>query len=725
MSTCTHWVDDGTIACTDCAQQTTVSCNQWADEGYNACQSWADEGSNQCQSWADEGSNQCQSWADEGSNQCCNWAPCSWFCDAYYWVANWVCQGWYWAANWVCQAWYWVANIVCVVFLWIVNAVCVLWSWIADWVCVAWDNARCAIFSLFGGNTTPSGPIRHVFVLMLENRAFDHMLGLAGIQGTDAVAGGPTLVHDLTHGGPFQNPNPRAADAQTAVNSPADFFLSGTDPDPGHEFNDALLQLCGYVRQEDGSVTVPSYPPGGPYPQPINNQGFIASYDGLANVSGDVPNQNDPQRIMKCFDPSQLPVITTLASSFALCDQWFSSIPGPTWPNRFFIHAASSGGLDDSPSGFQSVTSTLLNGYRFENGTIYDRLEDSCFDWKVFMGDEFPQVFAISRMTDRRLEGHFEGSDEFADSINDPDFSTPYTFIEPNYGNALPTTPEDFTCGNSQHPLDDVTRGERLIKKVYETIRNSPHWNDSVLLLAYDEQGGFYDHVNPPPTVSPGDTISDEDNNHHSFDFKQLGIRVPAIVISPLIPANLVDHTVYDHTSLLASVEGMYGLKSLTNRDAQANNLSHLFSLTTPRTDAPTSLPDVAVSGFRCDDDPASRARRTVSASSDLVTAALTDDPIIADEPITTLQRAFLHIAFLRNYHRTSFLGKPAVVRRFLNIKTRAEAQQYMEEVRYRVPQSISAAKHLYRSRPRSGRDGHSSTVRPSAAAVSHSYGRG
>jgi phospholipase C len=685
MSTCTHWVDDGTIACTDCAQQTTVSCNQWADEGYNACQSWADEGSNQCQSWADEGSNQCQSWADEGSNQCCNWAPCSWFCDAYYWVANWVCQGWYWAANWVCQAWYWVANIVCVVFLWIVNAVCVLWSWIADWVCVAWDNARCAIFSLFGGNTTPSGPIRHVFVLMLENRAFDHMLGLAGIQGTDAVAGGPTLVHDLTHGGPFQNPNPRAADAQT-VNSPADFLLSGTDPDPGHEFNDALLQLCGYVRQEDGSVTVPSYPPGGPYPQPINNQGFIASYDGLANVSGDVPNQNDPQRIMKCFDPSQLPVITTLASSFALCDQWFSSIPGPTWPNRFFIHAASSGGLDDSPSGFQSVTSTLLNGYRFENGTIYDRLEDSCFDWKVFMGDEFPQVFAISRMTDRRLEGHFEGSDEFADSINDPDFSTPYTFIEPNYGNALPTTPEDFTCGNSQHPLDDVTRGERLIKKVYETIRNSPHWNDSVLLLAYDEQGGFYDHVNPPPTVSPGDTISDEDNNHHSFDFKQLGIRVPAIVISPLIPANLVDHTVYDHTSLLASVEGMYGLKSLTNRDAQANNLSHLFSLTTPRTDAPTSLPDVAVSGFRCDDDPASRARRTVSASSDLVTAALTDDPIIADEPITTLQRAFLHIAFLRNYHRTSFLGKPAVVRRFLNIKTRAEAQQYMEEVRYRVP---------------------------------------
>lgn len=516
---------------------------------------------------------------------------------------------------------------------------------------------------------------------MLENRAFDHMLGFAGIRGTDALNGGLTNVDDLTNGGPYQNPDPIAGDSMRQVSSPADFFLSGTDPDPGHEFNDALLQLCGYVRQDDGSIKVPSYPPGGPYPSPITNQGFIASYDGLANVSGDKPNQNDPERIMRCFDPEQLPVLTTLASSFVVCDKWFSSVPGPTWPNRFFIHAASSGGLDDSPSGFQSVTSSLLNGYRFENGTIYDRLEDACFDWKVFMGDEFPQVFAISGMTDRRVEGHFEGFDEFSDAINDPDFSTPYVFIEPNYGNVLPLTPGDFTCGNSQHPLDDVTRGERLIKNVYETIRNSPHWNDSVLLVTYDEQGGFFDHVKPPTTVSPGDTISDEDNNHHSFDFTQLGIRVPAIVISPLIPANQVDHTVYDHSSLLASVESMYGLKSLTNRDAQANNFGHLFSLSTPRTDAPPSLPDPADSGFTCDDDPSATQRSTASSSSDLTAA--TD---VAQEPISTLQRAFLHIAFLRHYHRTSLLGKPAVVRRFLNIKTRVQAKQYMEEVRYRVP---------------------------------------
>src|SRR5260370_6176670 len=360
MSTCTKSVGDATIACTAWAQQATKSCNEWADEGYNQWQSWADEGSNQCSQWADEGSNQCSSWADEGSNQCCDWAPCSWLCDAFYWVANWVCQGWCWLANWVCQAWswvanwvcqgwYWIANLVCVVFVWIVNAVCVVWSWVAGWVCVAWDNVRCAGFSIFGGKTTPSGPIKHVFVLMLENRAFDHMLGLAGIEGTDPVNGRPRHADDVTQGGPYTNPNPNANDQLVSTSSPADFTLFQKAQDPGHEFNNALLQLCAYIRQENGGITAPTYPPNGPYP-PINNQGFIGSYFGLANVNGLTPDQTDPARIMKCFDPDQLPVLTTLAHSFAVCDRWFSSIPSPTWPNRFVIHAAPSAGRVDTPS---------------------------------------------------------------------------------------------------------------------------------------------------------------------------------------------------------------------------------------------------------------------------------------------------------------------------------------------------------------------------------------
>jgi phospholipase C len=684
MSTCTKWVDDGTIACTDWTNQASVTCNQWADQGSYQCQSWADQGSNQCQSWADEGSNQCQSWADEGYNQCCDWAPCSWFCDAlvwisnwvcqaWYWVANWVCQAWYWVANWVCQAWYWVANIVCVGFLWIIHTICVVWSWISDWVCVAWDNVRCLGRAIIKGTNTPPGPVKHIFVLMLENRAFDHLLGFAGIRGTDALTGEPTHVDDLTLGDPRTNPNPNASDTLVAVSSPADFTLRGVAPDPGHEFNNALLQLCGYSRDDSGQVVAPTYPDiNGKYP-PINNQGFIASYFGEAHQGGVTPDTADPERIMRCFDPKQVPVITALAQEFAVCDRWFSSIPGPTWPNRFFIHAASSGGLDDSPSNVQTVTSALFNGFRFENGTIYDSLEDKCFDWNVFMGDELPQVFAISGMTDRRIEGHFDDFSDFSEALSDPDFSVPYIFIEPNYGNVLPTTPGDFTCGNSQHPLDDVTRGEQLIKTVYETIRNSPHWNDSLLLVTYDEQGGFYDHVAPPATVSPGDVISDPDYNHHNFDFTQLGIRVPAIVISPLIPRNLVDHTVYDHTSLLATMENMFGLPSLTNRDAQANTLNHLLSLPSARTDAPSALPDPADSGFRCDDDPPKRTSGLIVAKPDHL-------------PVEPVLQAFLHVAFLRDYHHATLLAKPAILRRYLAISNRAEAVRYIQEVAARVP---------------------------------------
>lgn len=676
MSTCTKWVDDGTIACTD-----------WAVTATAVCAEWANQVSQECQSWADDGSNQCQSWADEGYNSCCDWAPCSWFCDALVWISNWVCQAWYWVANWVCQAWTVIVKVVCTVFLFLIRVACVVWSWISDWVCVAWVNGLCLVRGILGNNDSLSGPIKHVFVLMLENRAFDHMLGLSAIDGTDATTGGQTSIDGLTSGAPPTNPNPNQNDNLVAASPPADFTLWNEDvklkrPDPGHEFDNALLQLCGYTRRKDGTIRIPTYSPGN-YP-PIDNNGFIASYFGLASKDGIHPdvtdstkiNQIDPERIMHCFDSSQLPVLTALAQEFAVCDRWFSSLPGPTWPNRFFIHAASSGGLDDSPSDLETASSTFLNGYRFQNGTVYDSLEDKCFDWNVFMGDELPQVFAISGMTDRRIEGHFDDFANFAIALSDPSFSVPYIFIEPNYGNVLPTTPGDFTCGNSQHPLDDITRGEKLIKDVYETIRNSPHWNDSILIITYDEQGGFYDHVAPPKTISPGDVISDPDNSHHGFDFTQLGIRVPAIIVSPWIPRNLVDHTIYDHTSLLATMESLYTLPSLTNRDARANTFAHLLSLKTPRSDAPTRLPDPADSVLQCSGDPDDSVRQRKDPLSD-------DSDSRSIEPIL---RAFLHVAFLRDYHHANPLARPAILRRYAAIQTRGEAVEYIQDVARRIP---------------------------------------
>jgi len=502
-----------------------------------------------------------------------------------------------------------------------------------------------------------AGTIKHVFVLMMENRSFDHLLGFAGLAGPDATTGQPTRADDLVSN-PCYNVDPADPATQVFAATPAEFKIHPPDPDPGHEFKNALIQLCG------ANAVYPD-PATKKYPA-IDNSGFIASY----RVSG----APQPAKIMKCFSPEQVPVITTLAREFATCDRWFASIPGPTWPNRFFVHAASSGGLDDSPSSFHDLTSTLLYGYTFQNGTIYERLNAKGLDWNVFMGDELPQVFAIHGMHEARLEGHFKKFDHFEKAVNDPHFSPSYVFIEPSYGNILPMTPGDYTCGSSQHPLDDVTRGEKLIKKVYETIRNSPHWNESLLLITYDEHGGFYDHAAPPSTVSPGDRIMDDDNNQNNFDFTQLGIRVPAIAVSPLIPRATIDHTVYDHSSVLATIETIFGIVPLTNRDSQAHSVNHLLSLASPRTDAPVSLPDPPDSGFRCEED----TEDTSVAVDHMMRAGRGP---AKPGPMEPTLRGWAHIAFLRHSQLMPEPNREALARDFLKISDRADALKYMKEV--------------------------------------------
>jgi phospholipase C len=135
-----------------------------------------------------------------------------------------------------------------------------------------------------------------------------------------------------------------------------------------------------------------------------------------------------------------------------------------------------------------------------------------------------------------------------------------------------------------------VRLGEGLIKATYEAIRNSPAWNNSILIIIWDEHGGFYDHATPPAAVAPGDTSPSTGHNKYGFTFEQYGPRVPAVVISPWIPKNAVDHRLYDHSSIPATLEELFGLASMTARDSAANTVLPLLSLAAPRTDAPDHL---------------------------------------------------------------------------------------------------------------------------------------
>jgi phospholipase C len=568
------------------------SCTKWVTRFVIECENWSTRVDYECTQWADEGSYRCSEWADEGRNECAEWGKkCRWY-TPWNCVAEWFCKAWYWVAEWVCKAWYWVAKWVCKAFAWVVKAVCIVFSWGLQLVCVAWDTLRCLILAIVTGIAGLLGrrgrsrrKIDHVFVLMLENRSFDHMYAFSGITGVGTD--GQATAIDVA--GPADTNVDPVTQQPVAVSAPADFALKNVDADPPHEFDHAYHALVG--------VDAPDFDPSVGFP-PIDNSGFVAGY---VNKGGNAA------RAMSCLAPEQLPVLTTLAREFAICDAWFSSLPGPTWPNRFFAMAASSGGLDDSPSKTDVVTSVTVNGYRFWNGTIFDKLDDRCIEWKVVEGDEFPVAFALNGMNLNALQGRFQDFDDWQTAVKWADYGPKFVFIEPQYGESTfgATGPGDYTCGNSMHPLDDVVRGERLIKDTYEAIRNSPHWERSMLIVTFDEHGGFYDHVRPPAATPPGDPPVDN-YDHHGFKFDQVGVRVPTLVISPYVARGLIDHTPYDHTSILATVERLFGFGALTQRDGAAADTLHLLSLEAPRTDTPSTLPEPATNPtpIGCSDEP-------------------------------------------------------------------------------------------------------------------------
>lgn len=375
-------------------------------------------------------------------------------------------------------------------------------------------------------------PIEHVVVLMLENNSFDRMLGCmnAVYPDLEGVALDPNRTPKL--------PDFPDASHLLAQLPEAAFSIS---VDPGHELDDVTRQI------HNGST------------------GFVVDFAQHAPKAPDV----DKYEIMAYFSLDSLPVLHKLARNFLVCDHWFSSVPGPTWPNRFFAHSGTSLGHTDMPNGILHPAIHL-----YDQPTVYQRLSEAGKSWKIYYGD-VPQSLILLEHQLKYTSNYHQMEKFFADAGGPSQNFPQYCFIEPYYLGAK-------QC--DQHPPTDVRHGEAFIAQVYNAIRaNEGLWSSTLLVVLYDEHGGFYDHVAPPATIPP-------DTNTKQFGFDRLGVRVPAILISPWVDPGVLP-TQFDHTSLLQYATKKWGLGPLGARTAQANTFADaLLRRSTARTDCPEKL---------------------------------------------------------------------------------------------------------------------------------------
>ncbi len=394
--------------------------------------------------------------------------------------------------------------------------------------------------------------IDHIVVLMLENRSFDCLLGKLRPAGPD---------YNGLSGHEINTLNIQSAPRSIGVwNQPGTdpATLSIPTPDPGESWDDMNAQLFGF-----GGAAGLQVPP---------MSGFVDNY--ITRPKG---GPRSPQAPMHYFTPDQVPMLSRLAEAFAVCDQWFASAPCQTWPNRFFLHTGTAGRYAnnrmDRPHEMPTIF-TRFNAHGQPDG------------WKVYFHD-MPQCLALTDLWHHR--DHFYFYERFAEDAAKGTLPS-YAFIEPRY---FPDT--DFP--SDMHPPHDITFGERLIAHVYNTLRASPCWQKSLLIITFDEHGGCYDHVPPPRAVSP-----DGEPSREGFTFNRYGVRVPAVLVSPYIKAGTVLRITddlahqgppypFDHTSVIATLRRRFALGGpLTHRDGAAPLLGSVFNLTGPENPGPESL---------------------------------------------------------------------------------------------------------------------------------------
>jgi phospholipase C len=405
-----------------------------------------------------------------------------------------------------------------------------------------------------GSLPNPSAPpgteqlpqITNIVALMMENHSYDSILGML-----QNVAPGRGNGFTIVDGVPT-NSNPWPKNKNSAF------------PPPG---KDAVLSAFPMPTPCQLSLASTGYS----YPWNTWLAGHVSFAGG--KMDGFVKSQSGPVS-MGYYDQTTLPFVYSLASTFPLCDNFFSSVMAQTYPNRrFFMAGTALGEIADTQL-------DQLASDRPPNGTIFETLNKYGITWKNYYQDTPSYLIWTYLYLDKVpniQENVLPISDFFTDAANGT--LPQYSMVDPNFGSSLTENP--LEKGNSEEDPQDIQYGDVFMSQVINAVMSSPQWPNTMLVWTYDEGGGYYDHVPPPKAVKPDHVppvpVSGQPK---SSPFGHYGFRVPSGVVSPYAKPDYVSSVVYDHTSILKLIETKWNLPALTYRDAQAADLLDTVDLT-------------------------------------------------------------------------------------------------------------------------------------------------
>jgi phospholipase C len=392
------------------------------------------------------------------------------------------------------------------------------------------------------GTVNEQMPFDHIVVVMMENHSFDNLFG--------ALARTNAAVDGLTFAG-----------AGEAIN-----------------FNPGIGGLPPEVRAFPLPNTAQSKKPSQSW-KATHEQIDGGAMDGFVRSVG----ARDP---MGYFTPEVLPFAYSLASKFTVANRWFSSVPGPTYPNRRFLLAGTAfGGTTTSPG--------TLTDRPPHNGTIFDHLSNQHISWANYFTD-LPMTAVIPSIVLKYLDHHhLIGKflhDCEAGSLPAVSFVDPGLGVLSSIASAIGGLPSfvkemlelmgaNFSPAGTEEDPQDMFYGERWAHEILEAVLRSPSWKRTLLIYTYDEHGGYYDHVPPPPAPPPDGIAPELQPGDPPGAYDVYGVRVPAVVVSPYSRPGGISNTFYDHTSVLATIEAKWNLPALTNRDANAATIMDCLDL--------------------------------------------------------------------------------------------------------------------------------------------------